>query len=106
LLISFGPAWVYATALRVPPISTGYTKYVPTVAGNLMADDQVPAIFPVIGTHFVVHNAWNPFSFLATVAPDTTAYLYFLVYNLEVAAPNENGTGLRVEFTSAYFTPE
>jgi len=118
-----GGWYVYATALRVPPISTGYARYVLTVSGQLMADDQVPAIFllspsigckvvalpslsPVVGSNFVVHNAWNPFSFVATVAPDTTAYLYFLVYNLEVPAPNQNGTGLRVEFTSGYFTPE
>jgi hypothetical protein len=49
---------------------------------------------------FPLFNTWNSFSFQTAVAPDSNAYLYFVVYN-----NNESPTGLRVEFTSAYFTP-
>jgi hypothetical protein len=51
-------------------------------------------------------TAWNPFHFETTVAPNTTAYLYFLVYNLQFPPGVGNGTGFRLEFTSADLTPE
>jgi hypothetical protein len=52
--------------------------------------------------HCVGHM--EPFHFEETVLPDTTAYLFFVVYNIQGGSPS--GTGLRVEFTSATLTPE
>lgn len=49
-------------------------------------------------------TARNPFSLAPTLGPDASAYLYILVFNQE--SSNGNATGLRVAFTSAYFTPE
>jgi hypothetical protein len=101
------------------------TKYVLTVSGQIMGDDSAIAIYlenpaidrlscrsvalpaPEAGTGQALgfgFSAWNPFSFATTVVPDTPAYLYVLVYNKE--SSNGNATGLRVEFTSAYLTPE
>lgn len=118
-----GGWYIYATTLPVPATSGSYTKYNLTVTGQLMADDVAAAIFldnagigcrpmafpslsPVIGSNFEGWTAWNPFHFEATVTPSTSARLYFLVYNLEFAPGDQNGTGFRAEFTSAYFTPE
>lgn len=55
-------------------------------------------------TEFSGDTAWIPFSFSARVFPNTLAYLYFVTYNIEQVYLNP--TGLRLEFLSAYFTPE
>jgi hypothetical protein len=118
-----GGWYIYATTLPIPQVSTGYTKYVLTVTGKLMADDvagpiflensaigcrvmAIPSLSPVVGSNFEGWTAWNPFHFETTVAPNTTAYLYFLVYNLQFPPGVGNGTGFRLEFTSADLTPE
>jgi hypothetical protein len=122
---SMGGWFIYRTAFPVPPIKPGHDRYLLTVAGNVMGDDVVAAIFlrnpvfgcvpvslpslsPIVGSEsrFNVYTAWNPFDFAAVATPDTMAYLYFLVYNLQMPDGEANGTGFRVEFTSAYFTPE
>jgi hypothetical protein len=59
---------------------------------------------PVSDTNLVGPYAWLPFSFATPVVPDTRAYLYFVTYNETGDAGNP--TGLRVEFTSAYFRAE
>ena len=116
-----GGWYVYRTPLPVPPATPGYTGYELTVSGQIMNDDYPGGIFLGYGrsctwvslpTVTLIGNqapdeAWNKFSFIVSVAPATQPYLYFLVYNIEFAGGNNNGNyqGLRVEFTSAYFTP-
>lgn len=121
-----GGWYVYRTIFPVPPIAPGSTKYILTVTGLLLADDEPSAIFlenpanvepscrllqltpltSVIGINGS-ESGWNHFRFAATVIPDTSAYVYFLVYNVPFPAGEPgNYTGLRVEFTSANFTPQ
>ena len=51
--------------------------------------------------------AWNNFQFAEAVEPNTSAYLYFVLYNIPFPDGNSgNYTGFRVEFTSATLTPE
>jgi hypothetical protein len=113
-----GGWYVYRTAFPVPPIPPGDGNYILTVTGQVLADDHAVGIElenpasgqvckPVALTNLAGYSAWTPFSFAAAVVPNTGAYLYFLVYNIEFA-PGQygNATGLRVEFTAAYFTPE
>jgi hypothetical protein len=79
-----GGWYIYRTALPIPPVECGQTKYTLTVAGHLLSDDQAMAVF------------------LDNPASDRRkAYLYFLVYN-----NNESPTGLRLKSSSAYFVPE
>jgi hypothetical protein len=119
---SAGGWYIYRTAFPVPPISSPSTYYVLTVTGGLMGDNTTVAIYlenpstdrlrckavalpaPEAGSGGSGWAAWNPFSFASKIVPNTSAYVYVLVYNQE--ASNGNATGLRVEFTSAYFTPE
>lgn len=44
---------------------------------------------------------WNHFGFSVTIEPASDLYLYVVVYN-----NNASPTGLRVEFITAYLTPE
>jgi hypothetical protein len=46
----------------------------------------------------------DSYQLLGAGFPNTWAYLYFVTYNIE--QDYLNPTGLRLEFTSAYFTPE
>jgi hypothetical protein len=100
------------------PAPAGTTNYVLTVAGQVVVDNDVLAIVrygligksptckPVSEGTAVGYDGWTiwqPFSFSAQVEPGTNNYLYFVVYNDSTVA---NPTGLRVEFTSAYFTPQ
>jgi len=123
-----GGWYVYQTEFLIPPIAFGNTKYNLTVTGKLVADDQVPAIFlenpatdqfsckPVVlpalapveaTTPPSMFNIWVPFSFEARVVPDTSASLYVMLYNIQYPnGESGNYTGLRLEFTSANFTPE
>jgi hypothetical protein len=74
---------IYATALPTFQISTGYTKYVLTVTGKLMADDIPGPTFledltigcrtmalpsPVVGSNFEGWTAWNSFHVETIVA--------------------------------------
>lgn len=112
-----GGWYIYRTAFLIPPIATSGGGYILNVTGQVLADDYAVAIFlenpasdqvckPVASANRAGFSAWNSFNFAAAVAPETVARVYFLVYNVEFA-PGEygNATGLRVEFTSAYFTP-
>lgn len=121
-----GGWYVYRTTLPIPPNAPGAAKYVLTVTGQLLADDELPAIFlenpagdlpnckllalPALSTILGGSGseyAWNHFRIVETVVPNTSAYLYFLVYNISFpAGESGNYTGFRVEFTSAYFTPD
>lgn len=108
--------FIYRTAVPVPPVPAGSTYYILTVEGQVSVDNELAGIvienparyqpscrtvaLPT-GTNF---SEWHPFSFSAAVAPYTYAYLYFVTYNVPNSAANP--TGVRVEFTSAYFTPE
>ncbi|MGA2579122.1 MAG: hypothetical protein ABSH24_24180 [Bryobacteraceae bacterium] len=111
-----GGWYVYRTAFPIPPSAT---NYVLTVAGQVLVDDDVLAIVlenpagyapscrtvsaqTSVGS--AAWTAWHSFNFSALVVPGTYAYLYFIDYNLGGNVPN--ATGLRVEFTEAYFTPE
>jgi hypothetical protein len=121
---SAGGWYTYRTAFQIPTIASGST-YALRVSGQVMGDDSAVAIYienpasdartcrtvalpaPESGTGQALgygFAAWNPFSFAATVVPDTSAYLYVLVYNKE--SSNGNATGLRLEFTSGTLTPE
>jgi hypothetical protein len=127
LLPAFGDAWVDAPwptwlnpddgLSQIPPIRPGGAKYILTVTGRALVDDDLVAIvmedpegytsscrpvaFPDIGSGWM---AWHPFDFSAPVIPDTHAYLYFVTYNDEQSGGS--AAGLRVEFTLAYFTAE
>jgi len=106
--------YIYRTSLPVPPVGAGHSAYVLNVAGQLMIDNhevgivlESPAGSPLMCRPVSVANlagfaAWLPFTFAAQVPPDTSAYLYFVTWNGN--GDVENPTGLRVEFTSAYFT--
>jgi len=114
--VAAGGWYIYRTIFPIPPIVSGYDEYALTVTGQLLADNTAAAIVlsnasghQVCRTMAILSGssqfiAWNPFTFAATVLPNHPAYLYFVVYNYEQS--NGNPTGLRVEFTSAYFTPE
>lgn len=111
-----GGWYMYRTVFTIPPIQSGDTRYVLSVAGQLLVDNDVAAIFvespagyntgcrAVSKTIFAGFQACNTFSFATTVLPHSRAFLYVAVYNAEPAP--ENPTGLRVEFTSANLTPE
>jgi hypothetical protein len=119
---SAGGWFIYRAAFPVPPVASTGSKYLLSVSGQVMGDDSAVALYlknpdddqgicrPVslpateAGPNGFGFTAWNPFSFVTPLTPDTTAYLYVLVYNIE--SSNGNATGLRMEFTSAYFTPE
>jgi hypothetical protein len=122
-----GGWYIYRTAFPVPPIASGSTKYVLTVTGMLLADDEPIAIFlenpagerqscrllmltpliPVPSQSFGSASAWNHFRFGGIVMPNSSAYLYFVAYNIQFpSGVPGNYTGFRVEFTSANFTPE
>jgi hypothetical protein len=108
--------YIYRTSLPVPPVGAGHSAYVLTVAGQLSVDNDSPIIAmespagspltcrPVSDANLVGFSAWLPFSFATPVVPDTRAYLYFVTWN--GTGDVGNPTGLRVEFTSAYFTPD
>jgi hypothetical protein len=95
------------------------------VSGQLLADDEVPAIFLENPAGYLpncklvalpsltsdpgegsTEHAWNKFHFAAAVLPNTSARLYFVVYNVPFPDNTGNYTGFRVEFTSAYLTTE
>jgi hypothetical protein len=121
-----GGWYIYRTAFPIPSIASGSTKYVLTVTGQLMADDELSAIIlertlensaqhcsglalpslTSVPGEAGAQYAWNNFHFAATVLPNTSAYLYFILYNIPFPNGNTgNYTGLRVEFTSANLTP-
>jgi hypothetical protein len=112
--VAAGGWYVYATTLPIPPNGDGVDKYLLTVTGQLLVDDNAVAIFlenpaghgcrALSTTELSGASAWSSFSLATTVLPATHAYLYFVAYNIEQDFGNP--TGLRVEFTSAYFTPE
>jgi hypothetical protein len=119
---TLGGWYVYATGFATPS-SSSVAKYRLTVVGGALADDAVPAIFlsnelrcrvvalPSLGTGPTLYPAnllsFTPFAFEETVASNSTAYLYVLVFNVDSSqGTNGNSSGLLVEFTSAYFTPE
>lgn len=110
-----GGWYVYRTAFPAPPVQTGASKYILSVTGRVLADDLVPAIFlastddgplgcrlvslPAMPADFSFAS-WSPFSFEVAIEPGSQVYLYANVYNV---LPSQ--TGLRIEITSAYFTP-
>jgi hypothetical protein len=110
--VAAGGWYVYATTFPIPPIAPGSSRYVLTVVGQLLVDNNVGALYlgdaascrPVAIPAATGFSAWSPFSFAALVTPETRAFLFFVAYNDEQSYGNP--TGLRVEFTSAYLTPE
>jgi hypothetical protein len=122
-----GGWYIYRTTLPVPPIVSGSTRYVLTVTGQLLADDEPIATFlenpageelscklltltpliPLPSQNFGSGGAWNHFRFAGIVRPNSSAYLYFLVYNIQFpSGVSGNYTDFRVEFASANLTPE
>jgi hypothetical protein len=114
--VAAGGWYVYRTGVAIPAGQAGDTYQVLTIAGHVLVDNHLGAIviedpagyapgckFVAIptGTNF---SGWSQFSFSAPVIPHTLAVLYFITYNDEQSFGNP--TGLRVEFTSAYLTPE
>ena len=123
-----GGWYVYRTAFAIPPSASA--KYVLTITGQLMADDELTAI--ILGRSLErsadgrqhcrglalpsltsvpgdtgAQYAWNNFQFAEAVEPNTSAYLYFVLYNIPFPDGNSgNYTGFRVQFTSATLTPE
>jgi len=106
--------YVYRTSLPVPPIGASHSAYLLSVAGQLMVDNHVvgmvlesPAASPltcrlVSEANLAGFSAWIPFTFATPVLPDARAYLYLVTWNGK--GDIGNPMGLRVEFTSAYFT--
>jgi hypothetical protein len=119
---SAGGWYIYRTAFPIPPISPPSTHYVLIVTGQVMGDNATVAIYlenpsidqhsckpvalpaPEAGSGGSGWGAWNPFSFATKIVPNTSAYVYVLVYNQQQSFGN--ATGLRLEFTSATLTPE
>ncbi len=127
VLPSVGGWFIYRTTTPAPAFSSGSGKYRLTVKGRLLADDSVAAIFienpadDISGCKAVVipsptpqsaavpesvFNIWNPFAFSTVVTASTDINVYMVLFNVGNPNDSENNTGLRVEFTSAYFTPE
>ena len=114
--VAAGGWYIYRTAVPVPRVTPGSTFYILTVAGQVLVDNDLaaiviedPAAHPagckvVAAPAATSFSTWTPFSFSAPVVPHSLAVLYFITYNAEQSY--ENPTGLRVEFTTAYFTPE
>lgn len=110
------PGWyVYVTAFAVPPAFDGSGDYSLNVSGKFLVDDSPDMIYVsshsaglstcgTIGTFSgtSLWAAWTPFQGSATVGGSSIGFLYFVVHN---TGPDLNPTGLRVEFTSTYFTP-
>jgi len=109
------PGWyVYVTAFAVPVALDGTGEYTLNVSGRFLADDSPDMIYVssyglastcgTIGTFSgtSLWAAWTPFQGSATVGGSSIGFLYFVVHN---TGPDLNPTGLRVEFTSTYFTP-
>jgi hypothetical protein len=112
--VAAGGWYIYRTAIPIP-IASGSNKYALTVTGQLLADNTNVAIFlskapghdvcrPLTLMGGSQSSMWNPFKLKATITSDSDVHLYFVVYNY--VQDYLNPTGLRVEFTSAYFTPE
>jgi hypothetical protein len=112
-----GGWYVYRTTVPTPPASLGHSAYQLTVSGQFLVDNDVAFIYmeDPAQSHSICGLvarpgsptqdwAWNPFNFTATVLADTHAYLYFVVYNGQQSYGNP--TGLRIEFTTAYFNPK
>ena len=106
-----GGWYIYRTPVPVPAATTGYAYYYLTVEGRETTDDFTQGIFLGYGEYCRLlampapqgDAFWSPFKFATAVLPETQPYLYFVVYNTTYT---ENSfTGVRVEFTSAYFTP-
>ena len=78
-------------------------------AGDILGCRIVAAPFltntPSTGTAAISYK-WDPFAFDTTVTADSELYVYVVVFNVGNPDDSENATGLRVEFTSASFTPE
>lgn len=107
-----GMSTVPFSVRRMPSTDRAYEL---TVSGQVLADDWVAGIFleapaggqlgcPLMAVPAPAgSSAWTQFSFATKAPPSPRAILYFLVYNQYFGGGN--ATGLRVEFTSAYFTP-
>lgn len=114
--VAAGGWYIYRTGVPIPRIQAGATYYVLTVAGQVLVDNQLVAIIiedpasaksgcKVVATPSGTYDtSWATFTFTAAVEPHSLAVLYFVTYNAEQDFGNP--TGLRVEFTSAYFTPK
>jgi hypothetical protein len=104
--------YIYRTPVPVPVATPGFAHYALTVIGGVATDNDTRGIAlgngrkcPLLSIPaFQGQGLWSEFSFEALVTPGTQPYLYFLAYN--VPANVANPTGVVVEFTSAYFTPE
>ena len=108
--------YIYVTKFLVPPPYFDNTNYKLEASGRFMADNQVAAIYvsdakdglvtcgPVATYSSNGFQSWTPFAVSANVVPSSTGYMYFVVLN-QYGTPNENPTGLRVEFQSSYFDP-
>ena len=109
--------YVYRTRFQVPPVRPGHGLYLLQIRGQLMSDDnptsiyladskQVPACAELANLTEAGFGNWTPFEAKLTIAPDSFASLYVVVYNQFLAAPaHSNPTGLRIEFTSVKLTP-
>jgi len=113
-----GAGWfIYATTLPIPPAPAGSTGYTLTVTGQALVDNNLAGIVlqdplgstancgGVVPPTSAGYSTWTPFTFSAPVIPNTHAALYFVTYN-QPCNGCENPTALRVEFTSAWFTPK
>jgi len=122
-----GGWYVYRTSFPVPSAQPG-SKYVLTVRGQEMADDENPGILlgrqvgnslvcsgmalpPLVSSADIgssgAEYGWQQFHFAVLVEPSSTVYLYFVVYNIPFPQGRTgNYTGFRVEFTSATLTLE
>jgi hypothetical protein len=106
---------VYRTQFPVPDAASGVKEYVLAVTGRVLIDDLPGGIFLGYGRScqwvamsplegFVsADSEWHDFGFVAAVVPGTGPCLYFLTYHVNLNTANPKG--LRVEFSSANFTP-
>ena len=115
-----GGWYIYRTALKIPPAAPNHAKYLLVIAGKILVDDYSPAIVFGDRTGCKVKSlpsmqnvpgqqsftSWNPFAFREVVDPGQVTYIYAVVFNVQFnPGVSGNYTGLRLEFTSASFTP-
>ncbi len=112
------PGWyIYMTKFRVPPAFGDYQHYSLEVHGRYMVDNRVGSVYGAniepgsltcgpLATFSSEGSftSWTQFRVRESVSPSSDGYLFFVVLN-ESGVPNQDPTGLRVEFETAHFTP-